>query len=363
MANEFKVRKSLVVNGSGSVLLDVQGSQGQLFSITDSLSGSLFAVKDISGMPVMEAFSDNTVRLGQFGQKVLFVSQSRVGIGKETPLNGILDISGSATVTGSLNVTGSTTVTGSLAVTSDITGSVIRATSTFSGNLNSWNAIESNGGEVRLGTTNIRFKNSIPILWSQTTDSNGTKDLGLRRNNTGSLEIYDGVTADGAIANRRDLILRNITGSNATFSGSLLIVGPSVFTGSFDITGSSTFTGPVSILSGSLNVASASLAVSGSLSINGVNITATGGFQQTFSAATTWTVTHNLNTLYPVITVYNNSGQVIIPTSITSTDANTTTVTFNTAVAGTINIISGQLQQNVPVQNPTAVALSTVLGG
>jgi hypothetical protein len=107
MANEFKVRKSLVVNGSGSVLLDVQGSQGQLFSITDSLSGSLFAVKDISGIPVMEAFSDNTVRMGQFGQKALFVSQSRVGIGKEAALNANLDVSGSATVTGSVNISGS----------------------------------------------------------------------------------------------------------------------------------------------------------------------------------------------------------------------------------------------------------------
>jgi hypothetical protein len=114
MANEFKVRKSLVVNGSGSVLLDVQGSQGQLFSITDSLSGSLFAVKDISGMPVMEAFSDNTARIGQFGQKALFVSQSRVGIGKETALNANLDVSGSATVTGSLSVNGLTTITGTL---------------------------------------------------------------------------------------------------------------------------------------------------------------------------------------------------------------------------------------------------------
>ena len=114
MANEFKVRKSLVVNGSGSVLLDVQGSQGQLFSITDSLSGSLFAVKDISGMPVMEAFSDNTARIGQFGQKALFVSQSRVGIGKETPLNANLDVSGSTTVTGSLSVNGLTTITGTL---------------------------------------------------------------------------------------------------------------------------------------------------------------------------------------------------------------------------------------------------------
>ena len=117
MANEFKVRKSLVVNGSGSVLLDVQGSQGQLFSITDSLSGSLFAVKDISGMPVIEAFSDNTARIGQFGSKALFVSQSRVGIGKETALNATLDISGSTTVTGSLNVSGSITSTGIITAT------------------------------------------------------------------------------------------------------------------------------------------------------------------------------------------------------------------------------------------------------
>ena len=76
MANEFKVRKSLVVNGSGSVLLDVQGSQGQLFSITDSLSGSLFSVKDISGMPIMEVFSDDTVRLGQYAAEAIIVSGS-----------------------------------------------------------------------------------------------------------------------------------------------------------------------------------------------------------------------------------------------------------------------------------------------
>ena len=36
----------------GSVL-DVQGSQGQLFSITDDLSGDIFAVSDISGVPIM----------------------------------------------------------------------------------------------------------------------------------------------------------------------------------------------------------------------------------------------------------------------------------------------------------------------
>ena len=36
----------------GSVL-DVQGTQGQLFSVTDDLSGEIFAVSDISGVPIM----------------------------------------------------------------------------------------------------------------------------------------------------------------------------------------------------------------------------------------------------------------------------------------------------------------------
>jgi len=80
MANEFKVRKGLVVNGSGSVLLDIQGSQGQLFSVTDQLSGSLFSVSDISGIPVMEAFSDNTVKIGRYGFEAIKVSGSAASV-------------------------------------------------------------------------------------------------------------------------------------------------------------------------------------------------------------------------------------------------------------------------------------------
>ena len=82
MANEFKVRKGLIVQGSGSTgdntILDVQGNQGQLFSITDSLSGSLFSVGDISGIPILEVFSDETVKIGTFGSEGLIVNGSNV---------------------------------------------------------------------------------------------------------------------------------------------------------------------------------------------------------------------------------------------------------------------------------------------
>ena len=37
--------------------LDIQGSQGQLFSVTDDLSGSIFAVSDISGVPIFDVNS------------------------------------------------------------------------------------------------------------------------------------------------------------------------------------------------------------------------------------------------------------------------------------------------------------------
>jgi hypothetical protein len=98
---------ALSLIGSGSGVFSVDGTSGRLFSIDDSLSGSLFSVNTAAGLPVIEAFSDNTVRIGQFGQRALFVASNRVGIGKESPLNASLDVSGSVVISGSLTVSGS----------------------------------------------------------------------------------------------------------------------------------------------------------------------------------------------------------------------------------------------------------------
>ena len=60
MANEFKIKKGLIVTGAtGGTVVDIQGSQGQLFSVTDNLTGSnLFAVSDISGVPILQCGVD-----------------------------------------------------------------------------------------------------------------------------------------------------------------------------------------------------------------------------------------------------------------------------------------------------------------
>jgi hypothetical protein len=67
---------TLTVYGSGSTLpvFTVQGSQGELFSITDSLSGSLFSVNDISGLPILEVFSDNTTLIGSYLDPMLITT-------------------------------------------------------------------------------------------------------------------------------------------------------------------------------------------------------------------------------------------------------------------------------------------------
>ena len=63
-------------DGSKSTL-SFEGSAGQLFSVSNDLSGTLFAVNDGSGIPSIEVDSDGEIRLAEFS--------GNVGIGISTP--------------------------------------------------------------------------------------------------------------------------------------------------------------------------------------------------------------------------------------------------------------------------------------
>ena len=82
---------SIVGSGSSmsSPLFNVQGSSGQLFSVSDSLIGSLFSVNDISGLPVIEAFSDNTILMGDFNSPSLNTTKKVVVNSGVTPIYSI----------------------------------------------------------------------------------------------------------------------------------------------------------------------------------------------------------------------------------------------------------------------------------
>ena len=51
--------------------ISFEGSAGQLFSITNDLTGTIFSVNDVSGIPSIEVDADGTIRLAEFGGNVL----------------------------------------------------------------------------------------------------------------------------------------------------------------------------------------------------------------------------------------------------------------------------------------------------
>ena len=60
--------------------LSFSGTSGQLFSITDSLVGTIFSVNDISGIPSIEVEDDGTIRFAEFGGNVLIGTDVDNGI-------------------------------------------------------------------------------------------------------------------------------------------------------------------------------------------------------------------------------------------------------------------------------------------
>jgi hypothetical protein len=69
------------VDYSGVERFSIDGNNGRLFSVTDNLSGSLFSVNDIAGLPIIEAFDDNTVVMGAFNRNDFVLTGNSLGLG------------------------------------------------------------------------------------------------------------------------------------------------------------------------------------------------------------------------------------------------------------------------------------------
>lgn len=82
----------------------VDGSNGRLFSISDSLTGTIFSVNDAAGLPIIEVESDtiDTVTIGTYGTNAFVVKDDKVGIGTATP-NEKLTVVGNISASGNVN--------------------------------------------------------------------------------------------------------------------------------------------------------------------------------------------------------------------------------------------------------------------
>ena len=115
---------STALANSGSTLFEIKGQQGTLFNVTDEMSGSIFSANTIAGIPVIEAFSDQTVRLGPLDNQV------EVGLGGH--------------ITSSANISSSATLIGA--------------------NISSSGDIVADGDVVAYNSSDMRLKNNLKVI-------------------------------------------------------------------------------------------------------------------------------------------------------------------------------------------------------
>ncbi len=103
---------SYVTGVSGVERFSIDGTQGRLFSVTDILTGTLFSVNNIAGLPILEVKDFNTVIAGKFNTNALVVSGSQVALGlmpydaSRLGVSGNVNVIGNITASGNINASG-----------------------------------------------------------------------------------------------------------------------------------------------------------------------------------------------------------------------------------------------------------------
>lgn len=170
---------------SGTLSFD--GSAGQLFSITNSLSGTLFSVNDVSGIPSIEVLDTGAIKLAQYG--------GNVGIGLAPSGTYKLEVNGGVYAT---SITGLTTA---LSVGQGGTG-----VTTAQAEMNRVAAAVTSGYYLRGNGTNVVMAaitaDDVPTLNQNTTGTAGglSATLAIASGGTGAITASAALTSLGAYA-------------------------------------------------------------------------------------------------------------------------------------------------------------------
>jgi len=234
---------SYVSNPTGVDRFTVDGANGRLFSVTDNLSGSLFSVNDIAGLPIIEAFDDNTVIMGAFNRNDFVLTGNSLGLGgipntgtTKLFVSGNVNVSGNVTANNLVFNTGAQTISGLKTFSNGIVSSVgITGTNlvfntgdqTISGVKTFSNGIVSSVG---ITGTNLVFNTGAQTISGLKTFSNGiVSSVGITGTNlvfnTGAQTISGLKTFSNGIVSSV-----GITGTNLVFNtGAQTISGVKTF--------------------------------------------------------------------------------------------------------------------------------------
>ena len=196
--------KLLVDVGSGTTAVTVQGSEGQLFSVTNELTtGSIFSVNDVSGIPSIDVDADGTILVAPYS------TTEKVGFGTTSPAYK-MDVVGDINFTGTLFQNGTEYTSGIASLTNDtspVLGADLDANSnnifgvnnlnvtgisTFQGNvklLDSDTLSFGDGEDFRIG--HYFGTNSITMINGNLSFVDSSSNERLKLTNNGDWEIKD----------------------------------------------------------------------------------------------------------------------------------------------------------------------------
>jgi hypothetical protein len=207
--NNKTVNSNLQISYLQSNVLSFSGSSGQLFSIADTMTGTIFAVNDISGVPSIEVYDTGDVRLAETFGNVLIGSATN-------PSNVKLYVNGAVGITGAIYANGSVGTSGQV-LTSNANGIFWSSVATAA----SINLVQSNLTSLTTSVNTIKANvNSVQSNVATAVTNINTVQSNVT-NITNGTTAFTGVTTT---FNRNVVVSGNVTiGTNT--SNTLIIVG------------------------------------------------------------------------------------------------------------------------------------------
>ena len=315
----------------GKVYFAKSGSLGpsieELVSTNTVNTGSLYLTGDITGSIFTGSFKGDGSNLYNVpASGVTGLQLNRISSGSYTASiseQGGFQINTDTAITGTLSVSGDLYATSSHAISASYAANAV----TVSGSnkylyqttpATTWSFQHDLG--YKYPTINVFDSNDNVIIPSN-----------IHVINSNNLEVY-------FTSNQTGTVVATIGGNGSSgtsgTSGSSGISGVNGSSGTSGINGSSGTSG-TSGTSGS----SGSTGTSGTSGTSGTD--GTGGLVQYFASSTTWSVSHNLGTNYPLVNIWDSNNHIVIPKEITTIDGDTIEVTFSSPIAGYVNVAKG----------------------
>ena len=181
---------TMTVRMLDSSVLTVNGTAGQLFSISNSFTGTIFAVSDVSGIPSIEVFDTGAVNIaetqGWVGVGTTGTSAAKLTVAGGVRVSGITTITNttqaSSTITGALQVTGGVGIGGNLyvggtLVAASLTGSITTATNATNSIITNDNATTADQFVTFVGASSganpLKVSATTGLVWKPNTGSLG----------------------------------------------------------------------------------------------------------------------------------------------------------------------------------------------